>query len=70
MRGEGPGRVLLDAAVRAPGGPATLGPVGRWRSSLRRTEYEDRVAAVLELLHAGECYQVNLTRRLEDARAH
>ena len=33
-------------------------------ASLDRDEYEARVETVLELLRAGECYQVNLTRRL------
>ena len=65
VRGEGPGRPLLQAAAgaarRAPG----LGPSGPWRSSLSRHEFEARVETVLGLLHAGECYQVNLTRRLQ-----
>jgi para-aminobenzoate synthetase component 1 len=68
VRGEGPGRSLLEAATAAgavrPAGPA-LGPLGAWRSSLSRHEFEVRVQTVLGLLHAGECYQVNLTRRLE-----
>lgn len=65
VHGEGPGRALLDAAVRAPSRLPRLRPIGAWRSSMTRHDYEDRVAAVLGLLHAGECYQVNLTRRLE-----
>jgi para-aminobenzoate synthetase component 1 len=69
MHGEGPGRHLLEAAVRSPAAPPSLAPTGMWRSSLARREYEDRVATVLELLHAGECYQVNLTRRLEASGA-
>ena len=36
----------------------------RWRSSLDRDEFTDRVRAIGDLLAAGECYQVNLTRRL------
>ena len=41
-----------------------------WTSSLDRVAHRDVLAAVLELLEAGECYQVNLTRRLTtlDAR--
>jgi para-aminobenzoate synthetase component 1 len=65
VHGEGPGRPLLEAAVRAPAPPPLLGPSGAWRSSLGRDEFSDRVASILALLHAGECYQVNLTRRLE-----
>jgi para-aminobenzoate synthetase component 1 len=41
--------------------PVTL---GAGRSSLTRAEHETRVRAIQELLCAGECYQVNLTRRL------
>ena len=37
---------------------------GEWRTSLDRDDFEARVEAILELLRAGECYQVNLTRRL------
>ena len=65
VRGEGPGRPLLEAAVRNPALAPRLGPSGAWRSSLTRDEFGDRVATILGLLHAGECYQVNLTRRLE-----
>ena len=65
VRGEGPGRPLLEAAVRNPAPAPRLGPSGAWRSSLARDEFGDRVATILGLLHAGECYQVNLTRRLE-----
>jgi para-aminobenzoate synthetase component 1 len=65
VHGEGAGRLLLEAAVRSPVAPPAVARVGAWRSSLARDEYGDRVAAVLDLLHQGECYQVNLTRRLE-----
>jgi para-aminobenzoate synthetase component 1 len=43
------------------GGPVRL---GTGRSSLTRDEFGARVGDVHELLRAGECYQVNLTRRL------
>jgi para-aminobenzoate synthetase component I len=59
--------VLVDALRRAERAPArlTLEPVtARWRSSLTRAEHAQRVHAIKELLDAGECYQVNLTRRL------
>jgi len=65
VRGEGPGRLLLETASGSPGPVPRLGPSGAWRSSLSRDEFEARVETVLGLLHAGECYQVNLTRRLE-----
>jgi para-aminobenzoate synthetase component 1 len=38
--------------------------LGAGRSSLTPAEHEARVHAVQELLRAGECYQVNLTRRI------
>jgi para-aminobenzoate synthetase component 1 len=77
--GDGEGRRLLERAVRevhdspvssatgsACGAPAS----GPWHTSLDRDEFEARVDAILELLRAGECYQVNLTRRLTVDDAH
>jgi para-aminobenzoate synthetase component 1 len=71
--GAGMGRSLLDAAV-ASRRDGAAGSDGRevvdnhecasWRTSLDRPEYEARVEAIIDLLRAGECYQVNLTRRL------
>lgn len=68
VTGNGAGRARLDRASCAlrDGGQVTVAPVpsGQWHSSLDRDAYRARVDAVLELLGAGECYQVNLTRRL------
>ena len=53
----------LDAARgswRVPA-PSHLGSPG---SSLTRADFEAAVRAVVALIEAGECYQVNLTRRL------
>ena len=70
--GDGAGRRLLEDAVatsadslRRPGSVGTP-PLDAavWRTSLSREEFALRVDAVLDLLRAGECYQVNLTRRL------
>jgi para-aminobenzoate synthetase component 1 len=55
-------RVRDIEANELPRGPVELGAA---RSSLTREGHAARVAAVHALLHAGECYQVNLTRRLE-----
>jgi len=80
IEGDGPARPLLDAAVRRalsdPGrGPArdeaaagvSLPP---FSSSLDRPGFEDGVRSIVELIRAGDCYQVNLTRRLtSDGRA-
>jgi para-aminobenzoate synthetase component 1 len=51
---------VLDRAG-APSPPVSLGPA---RSSLDRDAFEAGVRAIVALLEAGECYQVNLTRRL------
>jgi para-aminobenzoate synthetase component 1 len=81
VRGSGRGRRLLE---RAAGDVATDGGAGRgggdagcpppatgeWRSSLDRAEFEARVEETGELLRAGECYQVNLTRRLTIDHGH
>jgi para-aminobenzoate synthetase component 1 len=67
LEGDGPTRDLLGAAARRAraaavhvGAPA-LGPV---TSSLDRAAFEGGVREIIELIRAGECYQVNLTRRL------
>ena len=52
-----------DRAAPAPG-PSGLGP---WSSDLSREEFEAGVRAAVDLIEAGECYQVNLTRRLATA---
>lgn len=69
LEGGGPGRAMLAAAVRrALAGEATPAPpapgLGPWSSSLSRAEFEAGVRSVVGLIEAGDCYQVNLTRRL------
>ncbi|MFN8037069.1 MAG: anthranilate synthase component I family protein [Acidimicrobiia bacterium] len=60
-------RRLLDGGARA-GAPIPVGPgaveLGSPTSSLDRHAYTARVARVIEHIRAGDCYQVNLTRRL------
>jgi para-aminobenzoate synthetase component I len=53
-------RHLLASAPPA----GSVAPVGPGRSSLTRDAYEAGVETILELIRAGDCYQVNLTRRL------
>jgi para-aminobenzoate synthetase component 1 len=64
-------RLLAQAAWRAQraGDPEFRGLTGAWMSSLDRRQHAGAVRAVLDLLEAGECYQVNLTRRLRAAQA-
>jgi para-aminobenzoate synthetase component I len=60
-------RMLAQAAWRAQRTELLplRGVTSAWRSSLDREAHRRAVAAVSELLVAGECYQVNLTRRLQ-----
>ena len=66
--GDGPGRGVLERVARRAreGRPRPVPPLdlGPWESSLSRHEFKDGVRAVLALIEAGDCYQVNLTRRL------
>jgi para-aminobenzoate synthetase component 1 len=68
VTGDGPGRAQLERAsgeLRMGDGVAGVTvPSGHWHSNLDRDAYRARVDTVLERLRAGECYQVNLTRRL------
>jgi para-aminobenzoate synthetase component 1 len=73
LAGDGRGRPALEHAVAAavvrpdrPEGGESLPHSSRaWRSSLGWDEFSARVDEVHDLLAAGECYQVNLTRQLE-----
>lgn len=47
-----------------PSLPEIAPPMGRRCANSDRSEYENGVAAVLNHLHAGDCYQVNLARQL------
>ena len=67
--GEQGVRTLVEAAVRAAtdidsDAPQSLPAIDQWSSSLDRVDHAAACARVLELLRAGECYQVNITRRL------
>jgi para-aminobenzoate synthetase component 1 len=68
LTGDGPGRVQLERACgeRRVDDDTAAPPIrsGQWHSNLDRDAYRARVDAILGLLRAGECYQVNLTRRL------
>jgi para-aminobenzoate synthetase component 1 len=67
VSGDGPGVAQLERAcgdLRDHDDAGVTVPSGAWHSSFDRDAYRARVDTVLELLRAGECYQVNLTRRL------
>jgi para-aminobenzoate synthetase component 1 len=72
LRGHGRARELLAQAAetaraeaRVPAPPALT----HWRSSLDRATFERHVETILEHIRGGDCYQVNLTRRLTSERA-
>jgi para-aminobenzoate synthetase component 1 len=72
LHGRGEVRDLLARAAgsalsrpRAPV-PATR---SRWHTSLDQAEFEQGVGTIREHIGAGDCYQVNLTRRLTCAPA-
>jgi para-aminobenzoate synthetase component 1 len=67
--GTGPARRALERAMADPTPPAVPAAAAtEWRSSLDRFDFEARVGVVQELIRAGACYQVNLTRRLVGPR--
>jgi para-aminobenzoate synthetase component 1 len=72
VEGHGPARRRLEQALwsarRSREEAQTVG-LEHWTSSLEHSAYTDAVKAIHGLLDAGECYQVNLTRRLSAPRA-
>ncbi len=72
LKGRGPAQDALARAAESarsrPGVPDSIAP-SRWCTSLDRVEFEQGVAKIREHIRAGDCYQVNLTRRLTSARA-
>lgn len=61
---EGDGAGDLDVLLGEPSVPAVPN-LGVWRSSFDRTGWDKAVHRILRHLVDGDCYQVNLTRRLE-----
>jgi para-aminobenzoate synthetase component I len=68
VEGSGDARALLEAlrddAAAAETRPAPDRNSTDWTTSLDRADHAAAVARVLEHVSAGDCYQVNLTRRL------
>jgi len=76
LEGDGPTRPLLISAVRrarSAGGPPMLPAtdlgLAPFVSSLNRAGFEAGVSEIIDLVRAGQCYQVNLTRRLTSEAA-
>jgi para-aminobenzoate synthetase component I len=65
--GRGSACALLERAADAAGADRRHPPapaLSRWQSSTTRGAFERGVETILEHIGAGDCYQVNLTRRL------
>ena len=62
--GRGPARRILEDAVGNPRAHPQNPTPRPWASSLDRQEFEAGVEQILGHIRAGDCYQVNLTRRL------
>ncbi len=69
IEGTGPARARLERAVARAVEPGAPVPLGAATSSLDESAWGDRVRSIIGLLEAGDCYQVNLTRRLDWDRA-
>lgn len=57
-------RLLARAATADPGSVELGAPFREYRSNVERQDFEARVEVVLDAIAAGDCYQVNLCRRL------
>jgi para-aminobenzoate synthetase component 1 len=64
LEGPASARHRLEQLLDDAPAPATEVRLGTPRSSLDREEFEAGVRAVIALIENGDCYQVNLTRRL------
>lgn len=66
LRRAGPGRpgASLGESPGTARAPAPAAGMAAWRSSLSRRRYEAGVRTIQDRIRDGDCYQVNLTRRL------
>jgi para-aminobenzoate synthetase component 1 len=67
--GEPSARHRLERVLERPPSPGEEIRLGPPQSTLERDDFEAGVRAIVALIEAGECYQVNLTRRLSWDRA-
>ena len=65
IEGDGAARGELEQLLEQASPEPTTPALGPWRSSIDRADWERSVARILLHLRDGDCYQVNLTRRLE-----
>ncbi len=65
IEGNGAARGELEQLLEGASSEPTKPALGPWRSSIDRPDWERAVARILQHLRDGNCYQVNLTRRLE-----
>jgi para-aminobenzoate synthetase component 1 len=71
IAGTGDVAALLERSVACSSPPSIEPTVDHhWRSSLERQAFEAGVRRVLDAITAGDCYQVNLCRRLTSPTAH
>ncbi len=65
LRGDGPVRALLAGVLQEPlRHDFRQAPPAQWASSLPRVEYEHAVREAIDLIRAGDIFQVNLSQRL------
>ena len=65
IEGTGRARARLERVLSAAVEPEAPIALGAGTSSLDESAFSARVRSVIDLLEAGDCYQVNLTRRLD-----
>ncbi|HVL81993.1 MAG TPA: chorismate-binding protein [Actinomycetota bacterium] len=62
--GGGAGLAILRDALSSAVAPGAHRPLTGWETSMTREAWEAAVRTIHDHLRAGDCYQVNLTRRL------
>ncbi|MEX0875404.1 MAG: anthranilate synthase component I family protein [Actinomycetota bacterium] len=65
IEGTGPSARTLEQMLATSPRAHEPPRLNAWRSSLDRRAFHEAAAQILRHLRAGDCYQVNLTRRLE-----
>ena len=63
IRGDGDAAHLVSALRAGRTAAPAHAPVGEWRSSLPRPDYEAAVQRAIDYIRAGDIFQVNLSQR-------